>query len=138
MSQIYLVVTGHYSSFSVDAAFSTRRKAKLYADKLNKHDVDADARLRLFDIDTPPEEWFYTSVRMTKEGNTLETWVSKASHYWEKNDYIFDFDGNIVVFVKTEDEKTAIKAANERRTQLLALNQWGINPNSKPKGKGDK
>ena len=128
--RIWAVSSGSYSDYDVHAVFSSEEKAQAYLDEYKKLDSDAD--LESFDFDPPvPQVITVTRVTMDKDGvvhrilkyarNIISDGVLGLMYY-------APYLGNeqwAVLVINTEDEKTAIKAANEKRTQAIAMNVWG-------------
>ena len=128
--RIWAVSSGSYSDYDVHAVFSSEEKAQAYLDEYKKLDSDAD--LESFDFDPPvPQVITVTEVIMGKDGTVHQILkvneniscnrIGLCSYYAS-----YRYGNDVAVWViNTEDEKTAIKAANEKRAQAIAINVWG-------------
>lgn len=131
--KIFIVTSGEYSDYHIDAVFSTEENAKKYAElhpgrfaDIEEFDVDEDMALinKIRD-----EKITIYKISMFKDGKVRE--VKKESstlHNYEtalKSEYGFwvghlRFDMKVIA----KDEKHAIKIVNEKRVQLIANNEW--------------
>ncbi len=120
--KIYIVTAGTYSDYSILAVFTDEKAANEYITEYNKAEYKHrdDAVIEEWDTDLPPTEWYYTLVRMTKEGEVLETTTSFGDSDYSS----FDVNGNFFCKVKTKDVQRAIKVTNEKRAQLIAEDRW--------------
>lgn len=120
MAKIYIVTSGEYSDYAIDAVFSTEGKAHEY---IQQH--GSDYRIEVFDIDNEvKKETKLWEVDMYYEGLTLE----KCSIAW-RDLYIADtfrvFNncyGEKVLrqYIETDSMDRAIKIASERIAQIKA------------------
>jgi hypothetical protein len=133
MSKIYLVTEGDYSDYHVCGVFSTKENAQKYIDHFgssggagNSNDPDIeefelDSDIELFNTHKP---YF---IKMLRDGTV------KAAYEEGINDFVWrnavDGEVNYQQYIMTThvlatSMEHAIKVANERRTQLIALRQW--------------
>ena len=131
MKKVYVVTSGSYSDYGIDAIFDTKELAQSFIDSfkddsyndfngidewdLNPNELDLKANRKPF------------SLRMDIEGNTFELEQSSSS-YGHKNgtDLSFTYKKDLMnVKCFADDEIHAVKIANEKRIQILALNRWG-------------
>lgn len=128
MKTIYVVTSGSYSDYGINAVFDDEQLAKdfiamfkkgSYMDmtieewKLNPEEENIRAKRKLY------------FLRMNKEGIASDISIEGSSF---SIDYIntiqFDAKKNLMVRCFADDEKHAIKIANEKRVQVIANNQW--------------
>lgn len=132
---IYIVTSGSYSDYGINAVFSTKELAQKYIDAFEKQSFEG------FDI----EEWelnpFATdlskgrkpfNILMDIDGN-VEKIESKPSYFFfnERISYInahqayWNNEKDLLqIAIFANDETHAVKIANEKRTQIIALNRW--------------
>lgn len=143
MASVFLVSEGSYSDYHIVAAFSTRRKAQQYVRQEKQlRQKTSNVYLHLnnigiqeYALDSPPTAILVTWVYMLKDGTVTYIERVVVSDRYRDSDgrpagYVF-FDGEIMrTSVATEDEATAVKVANERRSMLLAADKWGTGGSS--------
>lgn len=125
MVKVHIVTAGEYSDYCIIAAFSNATVAKEFKDLYNATKAKrsyGQAKVEVWSLDQPKAEWVTTTVRMSRSGEVLETWSNVDA---SESCFIFDVYDNLVVSVATRDVDRAIKVANEKRTQIIALNLWG-------------
>lgn len=138
MALIYLVTSGQYSDYGVDAVFSTREAAVAFAAEVREPSYEARV-VEVYTLDDPTgatsshrRPWRVQLYYAT--GDAIE---AKAEQHWYLDETVDEedkawvgpntyFDGpngptRFVVTVMAETEEQAIKAANERRVQHKAL-----------------
>ena len=120
MKEIYMVTRGQYSDYGICGVFSRREPAEGYAALFR------DGRVESYPVDIARKHWFYTEVTMTKEGKVLEIKTEGFTLDGEPDSspYHLFSDGNLNTRVVTRSKRRAVKVTNERRAQLIALNQW--------------
>lgn len=142
--KVYVVTSGCYSGYGIEAVFSTRELADLYCAKMNAHRTSYyHARVEAYPLDDGEAEIRGNRtpyrVMMTKDG-TVEH-VRPYTGEWPTGKPWFDAEwewGKLVGYrtlmldVWATDAEHAVKIVNERRAQILALNEW---PEVKAKGK---
>ena len=130
--EVFIVTSGSYSDYQIHAVFSNRKKAKAYIKTgenapgpygTNNRDKYA---IEEYDVDLPRFRWFTTLVSMDKEGNVDEATVcfeaEESGLVW----FVFQ-EGKPIRMrwsVNTDDRDRAVKVANEKRSQIIALNLW--------------
>lgn len=137
MNQVYIVTSGAYSDYHIDAVFSTRENAERYNkihasgdfEDIEEFEIDEDMALinRIRD-----EKITIYLVCMDRDGNVKE--IKKElpclslveSILTGKYKYILYADC-MDIYVIAKDEKHAIKIVNEKRVQLIANNEWNKN-----------
>lgn len=137
MKPVYVVTSGCYSDYSVDAIFSTRAKAQAFVKRFPDSDcngisewrLDMDIKvglhmhyvLMLFDGTVESVRRDDSPGRYTiKESGTPTIWKrSTAPAYKGKG---IQDALNMAVFAT--DEKHAIKIVNEHRTTMIATGKW--------------
>ena len=127
-NKVYLVTSGTYSDYKVDAVFESEE----LANKFIRSFKESYEEFMVEEYDLNPQEkqirsGFYAFfVRMQKDGDCIK--VEKESSYYGfggDRTYGFDVNKNLYNHVFAKDEKHAIKITNEKRTELIALNKWG-------------
>jgi hypothetical protein len=113
---VFVVTSGEYSSYSIDAVFSTKDLALAY--------VSNNQNIEEFELDPAKEECHRGFlVEMFPNGdvtNVVEAWINnKESHSITS--------GNMLeVWCRANDADHAVKIAGEIRRNLMASNQWGV------------
>ncbi|MBI1973022.1 hypothetical protein HYS50_03380 [Candidatus Woesearchaeota archaeon] len=128
MTKIYLVSSGSYSDYGILAAFSTEEKAKKLLTILEK--TSNECGIEEYDLDPEVGNFTQYFVFMKKDGSLLNeiyhtrVYFPEAPRVWftVNSDYPEGFM-NYVAIAKSEQQ--AIKAANEHRTQAIAMETWG-------------
>lgn len=127
--KIYLVTSGTYSDYGIDAVFTTRELAQAFIDSFEKSfyiEIRIEERIlnpKEKEIRKGFKAYF---VRMTKKGQVKDCYHSKSSYcFVEGKTFSFDIDDNLYCHVFAKDDKHAIKIVNEKRGQLIALDRWG-------------
>lgn len=134
MKEVFVVTSGSYSDYGVDAIFSTKEFAdewvKYHKGKTGtKYYVGSWKLDPTFDI----SRGYPFVIIMDKSGNLYERWDSFYDEELEDNitrDYYHQYneEGEPVqclrFYLHANDEEHAIKIANEKRLQLIAGNQW--------------
>lgn len=119
--KVFLITKGIYSDFHIDSIYSTQEKAE----NANR---EIGGEIAEWEVDPEEKRRWHTYVSMAKNGEVED--VRSCFHASEdlaksrirrlkffRGEYFF-------TAVETHDHTTAIKIVNERRTQILALNQW--------------
>ena len=133
--KVYLVTTGSYSDFDIEAVFSTKEKAeefkRIYSSTLStlafskkySYYVDLNDEILEYDVDSPSEDWLFTRVDMLQDGEVtdVELAVDCLPGFYDFQNY----KRTLVWVVKTQDFDRAVKVVNEKRIQILANNEWG-------------
>ena len=130
MNVIYGVSQGEYSSYRVVALFTTaaKRDAFLAAYRemsLTSYEPEAED----FDLDPdPPRAVEAIKVVMNKNGDVVSVSAPLATTPLDEVGFaFFATDGALMWRVATTDPERAIKAVNEKRTQIIAADAWGDN-----------
>ncbi|KKK61798.1 hypothetical protein LCGC14_3010720 [marine sediment metagenome] len=116
--KIYIVTSGAYSDYGIDAVFSRRELAEEFSG------LKEDSVVEEWDIDHPKKGWSLTVVRMGKRGGVKDIWHEVLSRFYLPGFQTFDVNSNLVWAVGTQDEKRAVKVVNEKRAQILAQGFW--------------
>lgn len=125
--KVYIITRGDYSDYHICACFSTRKQAE---ERLHLYG-DGDAEIEEWDLDKAiilPEGLIPWCVRMNKNDGEVFTARHVPLDEFEDRNYIteeklrghFWYD-TFEIYVLAKDEKHAIKIANEKRTQGIAL-----------------
>lgn len=132
MSQTaYVVTDGCYSDFHNVAVFLDKEQAELYVLWRQAHMGGGDVDLEDYIVGEVPQTISFVRVIMDKEGNVVEAYPSlglcdSCGTHGTLLDYHRRPQHRVLLswFVATEDKTGAIKAANEKRSQLIALGIW--------------
>lgn len=131
---VYVVTSGEYSDYGINAIFSTRELAQSFidafkADKWHEMDIeewDLDPNSKHLKQNRKP--YF---LRINKRGDVSDFEVADSSYSFKKDlpeaeiSYTANFEWmNINCFA--DDENHAVKIAGEKRSQILAANLWGV------------
>jgi hypothetical protein len=141
---IYIVTTGEYSDYRVDAVFDNEEAANNYIENNRDRSVNKQGELDDFDhYELLPWEMnsscplikdrIMWNVHMRKDGETQS--VSRAPNSSELEcEFSDDWDWEkyrgmrplplLFARVEARDEQHAVKIVNERRIQLIAEDKW--------------
>ena len=119
---VYFVTKGEYADYSIVGVFTSRERAEKYAELLDNS--WARTRVEEFPLN-PNEEELHAGkkpffIRMTKDGEVLDSWIRIG---WSDS-LEFDIENNLITTVWADDLMHAAKIVNEKRTQLIASNEW--------------
>src|SRR5688500_6668033 len=143
ITKVFAVTSGDYSSYSVNAVFSTREKAEKYINHIKKgseykdYILYSDYNIEEYNLDPVPD-WVYREnrkmymVQMHKDGKVRQvfTYDPAYAERWTFTDFsTWDKDKNspclcMNVWAKNKDH--AVKIVNEKRAQLLANELWNV------------
>ena len=133
MDTIYIVTSGSYSDYGIRAVFDSKELAQKFIDKSSFDEYDPWG-IEEYEInpnkDKIMNEYFYYFVRMEKNGNCKE--VYKSRYFDGKIGVVHGFDVHTAMCCNmyAKNDEHAIKIANEKRMEVLALNKWGKNSKS--------
>ena len=127
--KVYIVTSGEYSDYRINAVFSTKEKAEDYlaAEPSNVETPEIEE----YEMDMPPSEWWTTIVYMLRDG-TVKNHQTSLKRKDEEAGFLFLKSVPIYYpaivelawVVVTKDVDRAIKVVNEKRTQIIALGLW--------------
>jgi len=122
---VFLVTSGSYSDYSVCAAFTTRELAEKAVIDLFGGERDGYCAIEEFVLDPKvrgeSNEEFYI-VGMRRNGDVARIFASSPSAWIGDVDRVQN--DCLWAYMWARDKEHAIKIANERRTVLLATEQW--------------
>jgi hypothetical protein len=127
MAVVYVITSGTYSEYKIEAVFTAKPLAEAYAKYFGE-----DARIEEWPLDAPFEIRGVCSVSMTRDGraSTYKTHVDDPKDLGFQ--YYTRLTGNpyappdlLQWVVETDDEQRAIKVVNEKRAIILAHGAWG-------------
>ena len=129
--KVWLVTSGDYSNYKVDAAFSTEGGAQEYAKHCNGPEGLGDFQVEEFELDKPHQTWLGSFVAQVEtDGTVRDCWWSHESRadqpaeiherseaFWKQMPHVGRryFMG----FGKTEEH--ARRSAEQLRRETLAL-----------------
>ena len=114
---VYVVTTGDYSDYHIEAIFSTKELADEYVRRGGE-----EYNVEEWELDTTiPDNLIRVSMFLDGRVDAVEK--NKGSHMSTESLFV---DGELLIwYVKADSEDRAIKVANEQRIQILALGIWG-------------
>lgn len=117
MKKVYLVTSGEYSDYHVDAVFSTRKMAKEYIDIKG-----TDYGIEEYDIDIPIERKTVVYCVSFYDNGKGKAFIDDA----EEPDLFcyskpIDYSEEYVFTISSDSAKKAIKIASERLMQIKAM-----------------
>jgi hypothetical protein len=135
MAKIYIVTSGEYSDYNINAIFSTEELAQAFIDSFKARSY-CDMCIEDYDLDPNANDikqkrrpyW----VRIDKEGNVDSIEIVDSAIWFgcEIADARISYTYNLQymnVYCFANDNNHAIKIAGEKRAQILAANLWGVN-----------
>lgn len=133
MAKVYLVTSGSYSDYHIEAAFSTEELAEAYKKRWGD---SYDSYVEEWDLDPVdphqhPNLSFF-QVQMWRNGDTLQ--CKSASPLSAEEDRIASpaWKGRmplLITYCWARDKKHAVKIANEKRTQAIAEGRMNVGKN---------
>lgn len=126
MTKIYLVVSGEYSDFHVDGAFSSRENAEAIIGTIAAPGY-TEYRIEEYDLDTGIENarqgMKQYLCRITRSRN-VEVDLRDNFYNLYGDSGFFDFPNNYCEYVWAHDEQHAAKIVNEKVNVILANDIW--------------
>lgn len=134
MNKVFVVTSGSYSDYGIDAIFTTRELAQSFidafkTDKWNEMDIeewDLDPNKKHLKQNRKP--YF---LRINKKGDVSDLSLADSAYGFKQDmpeakiSYTHNLEWmNINCFA--DDENHAVKIAGEKRSQILATNTWGV------------
>lgn len=131
MSEIYIVTSGSNSDYSIDRVFTDKEKAEEFVEFVNTHTSRYDqCGIETWQTDepfsVPPKGLKRFYVFMHKNGNGARAQTNPADKTRQDGVFKYGKQECICAVVEARDEKHAIKILNERRTMLIATEQWKV------------
>ena len=127
-SKIYIVTSGDYSDYGINAVFLDEDNANEYAKKTKTNPWIGEPSVEVYFDGGAPKEWKETFLRMDKAGNVSDIEVDTCSPISYTDKQFNGFESSKETFscrLRTDDVEAAIKTMNDIRIQLLAQNRWG-------------
>ncbi len=128
---VYVVTSGCYSDYGIEAVFDDREMAQKFIDAFNTKDRWDEMNIENWELNPfgklIKENCKPYFLRIDKDGNTSDIRIENSSYGFgneDNNGMGFDINGNLYLHVFGKDEAHAVKIANERRTTLIAENKW--------------
>ncbi len=138
--KIYAIEQGEYSDYRVVGVYSTKEGADAVCAALNNPDPYSDAAVVEWKmdkaVDVIKKGYKPFHIWMMKDGTVERADVTSLdssnidedSYVWRRSQVKYGAQASkpdiLNATVIARDQKHAIKIVNERRIQLLALNQW--------------
>ncbi len=129
MGKIYMVTSGEYSDYGVDGLFTSKELAQQFVDAFAPSGYGGFNDIQEMPLDPHATEVrnghkpFF--VRMDKDGTSSECRIKDSAYGFDGEDKLgWDIQGGMYMHTFAKDQEHAVKIANEKRTQLIAANQW--------------
>lgn len=133
-NKVYIVTSGEYSDYRINAVFSTREKAQEFLDICNQNQRDligSSAEIEEWDLDIPRETWLSTHIYMFSNGDVSSAYTyltarGNSAPSFGGFAYSMPKSGERLLSwtVRTGDKERAIKMVNEKRALILSHNLW--------------
>lgn len=128
MTTIFIVTSGSYSNYGINAVFTEKKYAEEYVKIFNILNSYDELRIEEYEANPHQEEikkgrypfW----VQMSKDGEKLSVKISDIHGKDKRISYTYD-KSHINIYCYAEDKLHAIKIANEKRIELIAMDLWG-------------
>lgn len=124
MKKIYLVSSGSYSDYHIDAVFDDQGLAQSFIDSFKKDCFGDKMNIEEWELNAGEyrkglKPYF---IRFKKKSSDIdEINIEESSYGFSRGEQMGrDIEGGIYAHVWGKDEKHAIKVANEKRAQFLA------------------
>ena len=122
--KVFVVTSGSYSDYTIEAIFSSKEKAQKYIKYYKKIKPamypDFNRDIEEYFLDIPKEDIFSTSVVINKEGEVLGAYILE-----NPCDFISFNLNDLIISVKTIDKERAIKIATEYFYNIKNTGLWG-------------
>lgn len=128
MKKIFVVTSGSYSDYGITAVFSTRKLAEEFIRDFPRRYDGHGIEEYLLDPKLPQPKGNRVGffVQMSIDG---ACYVSREEDYHEEfisGEISFTCDTKSMnLYIFADDEQHAIKIANEKRGELIAMDLWG-------------
>jgi len=130
--KVFIVTSGQYCDYGINAVFSTKELAEKYISAFDNEYIQRD--IEEWDLDPNKTDLNQNRrayfLRINKNGDIGELYIADSSYgYGEdisksKQSYTSD-KAWLNIFCFADDENHAIKIAGKKRSQILAANLWG-------------
>jgi hypothetical protein len=139
-NSVWVIEQGSYSDYRVVGVYTSKENAEIVCDEINKSDSYEQATIAEWPLNPGSSEinqglsqWL---VHMRRDGfvercnnRSLDSYdLSHKDYVWQKSKASAFRDSGahdvLVSVVFASDGKHAIKSANERRLQMIAMNKW--------------
>lgn len=123
--EIYVVTSGSYSDYAIDAIFTDINKAEEYKTNFECDEVETH------NLNPSTVSFHMTVVSMLRNGdskNTYKVIIHKNTSgfvRYASSKHPYTMEDIFVWNVNTKDKTIAIKVVNEKRIQILAAGCWG-------------
>jgi hypothetical protein len=122
--KIYIVTSGEYSDYHIEAVFSTKELAESYIEDTTSEDnrFYDDPTIEIYEIDGYSDmkkrgyKLYYVS--MEKDGSVYS--INETDWCPHQDELCINRFNRLTAMVKAKSEKHAIKIVNERRAYLIA------------------
>jgi hypothetical protein len=126
--EIYIITSGCYSDYKIEAVFDEIELADSFMETFETKHYDGQ-RIEVYKLNQHAQAFREKLkpyfLRMAKDGQCTEIAIEDYLHDNFNDPPKFNSMGEMVLYVFAKDETHAIKIANEKRVELIALNRWG-------------
>jgi hypothetical protein len=134
MNKVFVVTSGSYSDYRIDAIFTTRELAQSFIDDFKAHDW---RQMDIEEWDLDPNKTHLKQnrkpyfLRINKKGDVTDLEVADSAYGFEQDipDAEISYTPNLEwmnIYCFAADDDHAVKIAGEKRSQILAANIWGV------------
>lgn len=135
MATIYIVTSGTYSEYHIERVCSTKELAEQIVASMPEY-MREDASVEEYELDAL-DDYIRQGLRKYRIQMERDGTVSRCDLDWPHSGETYaavikhSYDGtsvvkkpNLIVLCLAKDEAHAIKIANEKRAEIIAMNQW--------------
>jgi hypothetical protein len=127
MTIIYVVTSGSYSDYGIEAVFTDKNLAEKYLEAFRKNRSFSEMSIEEWPANPLGPElrqgYYPFLVRMSKEGSAVDIRPASSSYGFERvsDKTGFDLNLNMYTHIFAKDPEHAVKVAAERHAQIAAL-----------------
>jgi hypothetical protein len=131
MSKIFVVTSGEYSDYGIDAMFTSMELAQKFIDSFKAEGYSRFNKIEIYKLNPFEMElregYNPYFLRMDKEGNAYDISIEDSAYGFEDPvENGFDIQGDMYIHCFAKDEAHAVKICNERRVQLIESDKWSL------------
>jgi hypothetical protein len=122
---VYVVTSGEYSDYGVNAIFSTKELAQIYMEKFSNPDRFSEFNdIQEWEVDDMEADLRSNRkpfrISMQRDGQV--TYCESGSYFGTYNGTVLKFHDSLEISLFADDKDQAIKIANEKRLKYLLEN----------------
>ena len=128
---MYVVTSGEYSDYGIDAIFSSKELAQKFIDSFEDRSYSRFNGIEEYPLDPFERElkegYKPYFLRMDKEGNASDIQIEDSAYGFEDPyENGFDVNNGMYIHCYAKDETHAIKICNEKRVQIIESDKWPV------------